>query len=411
MTFLKYQSYLKIFFKNFKSCSLVNSDGALLYSKDLNQEILTTTRLVAFQIVKKYLKPKPQDLFILNDPENGGYHYSKPLLISCLTSELFLIWDESNPYIDFKIPPTPIFEKGAKNVFIWEALLSANKHSKQLENFFLQQKKIIDELIHFKDILDLIGHQKNQKLWLNASQEVFSVLFDNKSHGNYEAAFKTLSNQFVKLKFSAEEKQTQKLITLDFTSTSLATDMHTSSHVIESALIKKIIDFYQFDDFFTQSILDKIKVILPPKSIVSKPHPMGDYNIELQSICSQICEHNMKQLNSHTRKPQTAFEYSNFLHFEIHSDLCHSSNLISPQTIHLNNFEELINNCSIKILTMRKTENLNISFQVLTDSEMILNVNNNYQADLPLMPLKINNKPCPRGKYPLKKNDKIDILW
>lgn len=414
MTFLNYKSHLKILLNSFKSCSLVNADGALLYSKDCHLEILTTTRLVAFQIIKKYLNPRPQDFFILNDPENGGYHYSKPIFVSCLNPNLFLIWDENNFYIDFKIPPTPLFEQGLKNKFIWQALVSANMHTPELESFFEYQKKCVDNILRLKEHLDLISSPKNQKMWLNTTQGVFSILFDNKAHGSAEGHFKILQNQFIKLKFSAEEKQNQRLITLDFTNTHLATDIHTSSHVVESAIIKKIIDFYQIEDFFTQSILDKIKIILPPKSIVSKAHPTGSYNFELQTICSQLCEYNMTQLNSHSRKSQTTFQNTNFLYFEIHTQHCYTSNYISSQNMFLNNFEDLITKGCIKILKMKRADTINIMFQVTTDSDMKLNIKNNTYTELPTKQqaaLKINNDHCLNRQYDLKKNDVIEILW
>ncbi|MBC7421348.1 MAG: hypothetical protein H7328_11520 [Bdellovibrio sp.] len=87
---------------SFKSCSTVNSDGTLLSSNDRTSELLTTTRLVAFQIVKKYLNPQPKDLFFMNDPKNGGYSFLKLIFVAAIDANLFLIWDEPNPLIDFK---------------------------------------------------------------------------------------------------------------------------------------------------------------------------------------------------------------------------------------------------------------------------------------------------------------------
>lgn len=412
MTFLNYQSYLKTLLKNYKSCSLVNADGTLLYSKDTSLEVLTTTRLVAFQIVKKYLNPKPLDLFVLNDPENGGYEYSKLIFISCLTSNLFLIWDESNFYIDFKIPPTPLFDQGIKNDFVWQALISANKYAADLESFFEYQKYKVDRILKIKSHLDVIANPKNQQMWLKATQEIFSIQFGNKAHGSAEGSYKVFQNQFIKLKFSAEERQNLKLITLDFTNTNLATEMHTSSHVAESAIVKKIIDFYQIGDFFTQSILDKIKVILPPRSIVSKPHATGSFNFELQSICAQLCDYNLLQLNSHSRKAPANFEYSNFLKFEIHTEHCHTSNLISSQSVLLNNFEELIANNLIKMKKMKRSESVNhIIFEVNSDSGMKINIKNNYHSEKSQNSLKLNNELLPCGEFNLKKCDLVEIYW
>ncbi len=412
MNFLNYQSCLKILLKNYKSCSLLNANGALLFSKDENHELLTTTRLVAFQIIKKYLQPKAQDFFVLNDPENGGYHYTKLIFISCLTANLYLIWDENNFYIDFKIPPTPLFEQGVKNDFIWQALINANKYAIELKTFFEHHKNNIDRIINHNDLLNVVASIKNQQLWLKATDEIFSIQFASKAHGTAEAYYQVAKSHFIKLKLSAEEKQNLKLITLDFTNTNYAAEVHTASHVVESALIKKIIDFYQIDEYCTQSVLDKIKVILPPRSIVSKPHLTGKYNFELQAICSQLCDYNIKQFNSQTRKPQTVFEYSNYMNFEIHTDRCHSSNIISSQLVSLKNFEELLTNNSIKMKKMRRIDTAShIAFQVNLDCGIKIDIKNNYYSEKKNNSFKLNNELLQRGQYNLKKDDIVEIIW
>jgi|GEM_PF-5430983 len=412
MNFLNYQSSIKILLKNHNSCSLVNADGLLLYSKDLNHELLTTSRLVAFQIVKKYLSPKPQDFFVLNDPENGGYQFSKLIFIFCLNSNLYLIWDENNFYIDFKIPPTPLFEQGIKNDFVWQALIHKNKYSTELENFFDFQKNNMDRILKLNDLLNLVTSHKNQQIWLSTTNEIFSIQFSSKAHGGHEAQYPALKNQLIKLKFSAEEKQNQKLITLDFTHTGPACEIHAASHIIESVLVKKIIDFYQIDDFFTQSVLDKIKIILPPRSIVSKSHATGDYNLELQSVCSQLCEHNMKQLNSHTRKTQAVFEYANYLNFELSIDNCHTTNIFSTLHSQLNKFENLI---SAHFITLTKMTRIDatycLNFKINTDLPAHLNIKNNYLVEKSTNSIKLNDKILARGPYDLSKNDSVEIVW
>jgi hypothetical protein len=412
MNFLNYQSQIKILLKNYKSCSLVNADGALLYSKDNSFELLTTTRLVSFQIVKKYLNPKPLDLFILNDPENGGYQYSKIIFISCLNINLFLIWDEDYHFIDFKIPPTPLFDQGSKNEFVWQALISANKFAAELEAFFEYHKYNVDRLVRLKTQIEALAHPKNQLMWLKASQEVFNIQFSSKAHGSAEAYYKFSPSQSIKLKFSAEDRQNLKLITLDFTNTNLATEVYAASHIIESALVKKISDFYKIGEYLTQAVLDKIKVILPPRSIVSKPNATGHYNFELQAICSQICEYNMTQLNSHIRKSQNTFDYSNFLNFEVYNETFHTNSMLSTSGVSLRNFEELICKNLIKMKTMKKADSCyHIVFSVCADANLKLNVKNNYYSEKLNNQLKLNDQLLKRGLVELKNDDLIEIIW
>ena len=99
-----------------ESFSLVNQEGQLLFSKDATQtDLLTTTRLVCFQIIKKYLQPKPLDLFIMNDPENGGYSLTKMIFVAALSDNLYVIWNKDLNFIDFKIPPTPLWRSAFIN--------------------------------------------------------------------------------------------------------------------------------------------------------------------------------------------------------------------------------------------------------------------------------------------------------
>lgn len=412
MIYLNYQFALKNTLKNFRSCSLLTSDGALLFSKDNNPELLTTTRLVAFQIVKKYLNPKTLDLFILNDPENGGFQYSKLIFIACLPSNLFLIWDVDDFTIDFKIPPTPLYDLGVKNDFVWQALVDSNQHATQLKNFFEIQKTLVDNIIKMKSQIDFIASAKNQQLWLKATQEIFSIQFGNKAQGSFEAVHRLSQNQYIKLKISAEERQNLKLITLDFTNTNMANEVYSSSHVIESSIVKRLIDFYQIGDFFTQSILDKIKVILPPRSIVSKSHTTGLFNLELQSICGQLCEYNLQQMNSHVRKSQSSFEYTNFLNFEIHAEDCHTNNIISSQSVLLNNFENLIANNYIVMTKMKRADSVNhLMFNVIGQSGLKVNIKNNYYNEKSQNVVKVNEEILQRGQFSLSKGDCVEIYW
>ena len=412
MKCLTFQYNLKVITKNFGACSIVNADGALVFSKDTNPSVLTTTRLVAFQIVKKYLKPQPGDLFILNDPENGGFQFSKLIFISALSGNLFLIWDEDFQFVDFKIPPTPLYDKNEKNEFVWKALIQSSRYANEFETFVLFQKYKVDRVSGLMKCITDMSLRESQQKWFKATQEIFNIQFNGKALGNFESQLKLKNNQFVKLKFSAEERQNLKLFTLDFTNTNLATDFHAASHVVESAIIRKIVEYYEFGDFFTQSILDKIKVLLPPRSIVSKPHPTGDNNLEIQAVCSQLCEYNLLQLNSHSRKAHAAFQYVNFLNFQIQSDEIFVNSQITAQSIALTGFEDLITNHHIEIQKMRRGDSQNkITFKILSEKPFRLKINNRYLTDDAGIALKVNNELKDVGLFDLSKDDVVDIDW
>ena len=233
------------------------------------------------------------------------------------------------------------------------------------------------------------------------------------SQGSVEAHYKLKeTGQTIKLKFTAEEKQNLKLFTLDLTNTNLATDVYAASHIVESAMVKKIMEFYEINDYFSQSILDKIKIILPPRSIVSKAHPAGMFNLNLQAVCSQLCEHLLTLLNSPSRKSHGAFSFNNFLAFSIKLGTASFNSHINKTHFSIDGIEQLSNTQKIKVNTLKKGEDSSqIIFQVIGDEFLEFSILNSYETDDSSYKVKINNMQKTFGTHILKKNDLIELLW
>ena len=130
---------LGTFLNGFGNSSLFTGKGDLLFSQDPDPLKTTTSRLVCFQLVKKYLNLQPQSAVICNDPQNGGTDLHRLFFIYCINENLYLVWDQTCPWLDLKIPPTPWLEKGLENSFILNALFSASKNAEQLKSFFSSQ--------------------------------------------------------------------------------------------------------------------------------------------------------------------------------------------------------------------------------------------------------------------------------
>ena len=402
----------KTLFGGFESCSVLNQDGALLFSKDRKQPVLTTTRLVAFQIIKKYLQPQPLDLFVMNDPENGGYKHSKLIFVAALNSNLYLVWDEDFSPVNFKIPPTPLFDKGVRNEFVWKALINPQPFAEDFESFILFQKYRLDNILKQEALIKDLASASLQTDWLSGTNEIFSELFGNKALGSFESYIKVNDKQMIKLKFSAEEKMNLKTMTLDFTNTNLASDIYAASHVIESALYNRLIHFYGFGDYMTQSILDKIKIVLPPKSIVSKSHPQGLFNLELQSMISQLLDFILIQLNAHSRKPHSVFKHQEFLQFQIAHNGDYLLHFIDKNQHQLGGIEELINAGRIFPTRLQVNENVgHVVFNILSDTDVKMKVNRSTPLEDSEIKFKINGEDISSGVYQLKKNDRVELNW
>jgi hypothetical protein len=402
----------KTLFGGFESCSILNQDGGLLYSKDRLQPVLTTTRLVAFQIIKKYLQPQPLDLFVMNDPENGGYKHSKLIFVASLNPNLYLVWDEDFSPVNFKIPPTPLFDKGVQNEFVWKALISPQPFAEDFESFILFQKHRLDNILKQENLINFLAAPATQNYWLSGTNEIFSELFGNKAFGSFESNIKVNENQTIKLKFSAEEKMNLKTITLDFTHTNLASEIHAASHVIESALYNRLIQFYGFGDYLTQSVLDKIKIVLPPKSIVSKSHPQGLFNLELQSIISQLLDFILMQLNTHSRKPNPFFKHQEFLQFQISHEGDYLLHFVDKKQHRLGGIEQLINSGRILPTRLQVTDAGGlVAFSISCDDELKMKVNRSTPLENSEIVFKLNSENIGSGVYRLNKNDQIELHW
>ena len=84
---------LGTFLSGFGNSSLFTGKGDLLFSQDPDPLKTTTSRLVCFQLVKKYLNLQPQSAVICNDPQNGGTDLQRLFYIYCIDENLFIVWD------------------------------------------------------------------------------------------------------------------------------------------------------------------------------------------------------------------------------------------------------------------------------------------------------------------------------
>lgn len=287
MNFHETQNFFKLVLNPFTSGSLITEDGKLLASCDQHSLQSTTSRLVVFQIMKKYLNPQTGDLFILNDPENGGLSYQNVFFVTRLTEKLYLVFVAECTLLNFKIPPTPLFEKGAKNKTIWPFLVDQQPEANTLSLFFELQWERVRQLNNLAPFIQIISNVKNQQSYFKIVQQIFERQFGHKAIGQSEVVYKITPADVVKLKLAIDEKQNQRTIYADFSQSSGPLNFSAASHIIESCLIKSFADHYGMTDVLSQPLLDRIRLTLPPQSIVSKAHPQGLHNLLLQKIVSE----------------------------------------------------------------------------------------------------------------------------
>lgn len=396
---------------HFKNASIVNNKGELLFSKDSDPFKTTTSRLVLFQIAKKYLSPNVGDVIISNDPENGGTSLSRIYFISCLSSNLFLIWDAEFFPIDFKIPLTPFVEKGKISQFVWTALIETQTHKEQYASFFEKQISQFDTVNKFAHFIKEASKEEFQKQWFLVCKTIFINHFEAKAFGQSELSYKYKSDHLLKLKTEVDEKQNQRFFKVDFSGTSQIqsgqAQISCASHVIESGLIIEFSKFYSLEKYLSQPILDHVKLILPPKSVVSNAHKVGEYNFELQKMARQMMKYNLTQINSPSKKVEKKFSlYSTHL-------LQMTSNKESNLFFLSNSRIEFENLISFDQKVLQNTDGEYRACLVYNSDEPVTVRVSGISSDEDQSKrwLKINNEYVKHGTFLLKKGDEFHFNW
>lgn len=400
--------YFQSFLNHFKNASLVNFNGDLLFSRDTELCSTTTSRLVSYQIVRKYLSLRPGDIFITNDPENGGYSYSKIFFISALTENLFLIWSDDLSQIQFKIPLSPLVETHKKNSMLWSAMIEPHPQKDLLIKFFDQQIEHYTSCFRATPYLDFLSESEFQQYWFKTCKAEFDRQFDLRAQGQDELSLK-YHDKLVKMSLRIEEKQNQRTITIDFSNTHLAEKMCAASHVIESAMIQEFVYHYKLHQFLSQPILNQIKLLMPPKSIVSKAHATGEFNFELQGLIRQMLKHLLFQLNgASNKKTDNKFSLKSEAQLSFSADSDVRAGFLMDQNFSL---EDLSHFFQPSIMSM-KDGSFHGEYVVCEKKGLTLDTFYLYsEFDHNKRFIKINNKSIKSGRYQLKENDQLAIHW
>ena len=203
-----------------------------------------------------------------------------------------------------------------------------------------------------------------------------------------------------------EEKQNQRTITIDFSNTQLADIMCAASHVIESAMIQEFVYHYKLHQFLSQPILNQIKLMMPPKSVVSKAHATGEHNFELQGVIRQMLKYLLSQLSSAKKGDKFTLKSEAQLCFVSDSNV--RAGFLLDESFSLEDLTQFF-----KPTTMSMKEN-HYHGEYVVKSGLGLTLDSFYlysDTDHNKRFIKINNKSIKSGRHNLKENDLLSIHW
>ncbi len=411
MNFHQTHDFVKLLLCPFRSSSLITDDGKLLGSSDLDELQSSTSRLVVLQIAKKYLNPQIGDLIISNDPDNGGLNYQNLFFTTRLTERLYLVFVKECSALQFKIPPTPLFEKGSKNKTIWPFLVDQHPQAALLSVFFEDHWSQVSALKKMNVALSELSIVKNQISYLKVIQSIFDRHFGNRAIGQNEVLCKLNATEFVKLKLSIDEKQNQRSIAADFSQCSVAQKISAASHIIESGLVKALADHYDMTEFISQPLLDRIRLSLPPQSIVSKAHPLGAHNLLLQKI---VVEQVVYLLSTLSRQTKTVAAFKLIPEFKIALKINHRLHLISGNSKRLQfpDLDHLIQTHQLMPLAAQNTDGkIKLKLKVKSTAEMML-VPQLLLSDYPQDFLMVSGRSVSANSETLlKQDDVLELSW
>jgi hypothetical protein len=401
---------LATFLNRFGNSSLFTGKGDLLFSQDPDPLKTTTSRLVCFQLVKKYLKLQPQSAVICNDPQNGGTDLHRLFFIYCINENLYLVWDQTCPWLDLKIPPTPWLDKGVENSFILDALFSASKNSDQLKLFFSKQLQLTLNFKKTTDMIALFSSEKYQRDWFKVCSQLLTDKLKLRAEGDVQKTIQYKNNTF-KIRILITEKQQLVPITIDFSGTSAAQEVSAATHIVESGLLVELIKYYGLEGYLCQPLLNAMKLVLPPKSVVAKSHPEGLYNFELQKISRQLIKQCLVETNSFQKKEtkkkslySTYFFTTKLLdttstELEIFQNNYFSNSRVQMSDAHFN-FVKLQNRDKGYLCTFKPRQPIELFFRGITSGD-----------DQDVRCFKLNNKLMTTGNYSLTTDDSVEITW
>ena len=402
---------LGTFLNGFGNSSLFTGKGDLLFSQDPDPLKTTTSRLVCFQLVKKYLNLQPQSAVICNDPQNGGTDLHRLFFIYCINENLYLVWDQTCPWLDLKIPPTPWLEKGNENSFILNALFSASKNSEQLKAFFSSQLR---RTLNFKkstDMIELFSSEKYQKDWFKICSQLLSDKLKLRAEGDIQKSIQYKNSTF-KIRILITEKTQLVPITIDFSGTSIAQEISAATHIVESGLLVELIKYYGLEGYLCQPLLNSMKLILPPKSVVAKSHPEGLYNFELQKLSRQLIKQCLIETNSFQKKEvKKKSLYSTYFFTtklsnaspasatEVFQNNYFSNSRVQMSDTHFN-FIKMQNKDKGYSCTFRPKQSIELFFRGITSVD-----------DQEVRCFKLNDKLMTTGNFTLSPDDVVQIDW
>lgn len=224
---------------------------------------------------------------------------------------------------------------------------------------------------------------------------------------------KTVSykNSTYKIRTLITEKQQLVPITIDFSGSSLAQEVCAATHIVESGLLVELIKFYGLEGYLCQPLLNVMKLILPPKSVVAKFHPEGLYNFELQKLSRQLIKQCLVEINSFQKKESKKKSLYSTYYFTsrllvattIEKD-CFQNNYFSNSRVQMSDghfkFEKMQNKEKSFSCTFKPTQDLELSFRGITATE-----------DQDVRCFKLNDKMMITGNFTLTPEDTIQIDW
>ncbi len=411
---------LSAWISNLKNASIVSGTGELIFSQDPSPLKTTTSRLVVFQIFKKYLQLKPGSAAICNDPMNGGTDFETLFICLKLSENLCLVWEDQCGLLNFKIPPMPWLENSQENTVFMGALIAASSSPQVIRAFLDQNKAKADHFLRSTEMIQLFSNPQFKSNWFKTCLAIFRDKMAQRAEGETQRSLE-YKGLIIKMRVSITEDQNTLPFAIDFSGTSMAGQLSAATHIIESGLLIELIKFYGLEGYLCQSILNSIKLTLPPNSIVAKPTPDGAYNFELQKVSRQLIRQCLGEINSTQRKEVKRHStYSTYL-IAARPDMLASTglqDLKNQEAQQLWSQKSYFSNSRVQMIdgpfVFERKQALEKSFDCAFKPKQPLRLvlrGVTSPDDISVRRITLNRKPIVTGEFLVTPEDLIEIFW
>ncbi len=274
---------LKSLFKEFAPAAITSLLGEPVHIESLSVSDLSLPACARF--CQQYLKMKPGDMAIVNDPSSGGSSLDEICLVRAISlggkSETdFLLsirfsmggtGDPKSAIHSLRIPPTPIAVRDHLNK---EILMAVGSHPGASIHFEEELSKHIDKLrtlelrlLRLRQLPGLsFSNDQLESYFDSTKKSLLSWISKNLSNGEFQFQHRLSTGELIKLRIECKENEN---ILFDFIGTTSSENFQLTEYMSFAACFAALVSFSNFEIPANQGSFSALQLRTPQNSMLN----------------------------------------------------------------------------------------------------------------------------------------------